>query len=194
MKKIIFVIIGLVGVLVLNAQTLTVPTSYITSTDAVRDSFINWTIRSELLSLDTDNGTSTYTITDSWNPTNSDLNAIENAGGNTSEWPLYLVVNDSSFFSETILGTLGGNDYNIEGKNSQPLKTWGTYFKDTHEMWYYSAPNPDQFQILAAKEDGTIMTLDKVRQIVSDYSQCTGYRTVVTIESLKPSMEDRNDW
>jgi len=193
MKKIL-IVLGILVCGLLNTQILSVPTSYITSTSAVRDSFINWTIRSQIISLDTEDGTSTFTITTSWNPSNANLNALENAGGNTSNWPIYLVVNDSTFFTEEISSFLTTNDINVLGRYTEPKKTWGEYFKKYHEMWYYSAPNPDQYNILAAKENGTFMTIDEVRQIVSGYTQCTGYRTVYNVNNLKSVMVERSVW
>lgn len=194
MKKLALVLLVFGCALMVKAQVLSVPTDYITSTPAIRDSFINWTIRSQLLALSTENGTSTFTITTSWNPENSDLNAMVSAGGDTEEWPLYLTVNDSTFFTEDILGSLGGNNNNILGRYTEPIKEWGNYFKNTHEIWFYTAPNPDQYVILGALESGTIMKLSEVRAIVTGYSQCVGYRTVYTVDALKPSMIEREDW
>jgi hypothetical protein len=177
---------------------LEVPTSYITSTAAVRDSFINWGIRSELISLGTStNGTmnSFFEITNNWNPSNTTLNPIEVAGGNTINWPLFLTVNDSTFFTENISIYMGGDTLAIYGRYAETLRTWGDYLPQTHEIYYYANPNPDQYVILAADNNGNILPLSVVRDIVADYSpKCAGYRTNYAVNALKASMVLRSLW
>jgi len=147
----------------------------------------------QLNEITSEDDVSYYEITPDWNPTNGQLNEIEGAGGNTENWPLYLTVNDSTFFTEEILGTLGGDSRAVLGRWTEPLKEWGNYLPEDHEIYFYEAPTPDQYIVLAAKENGDIMTLETVRDIVSGYSQCVGYRTALVVSGISTKVH-RDDW
>ena len=198
MKKNILISIGLLFSFLIWGQTLTVPTSLtqVNVTDLTAnmwEEFTNWTLSGQLIPVSSQGGNSTFTITDDWNPTNPQLNEIETVGGNTFEWPLYLAVNDSTFFTEEILGTLNGNSHAVYGRYTEPLRDWGTYFKETHLIYFYEATNPDQYIILGAKENGVFMDLSTIRDIVAGYAQCIGYRTQVAIDAISTKVH-RDDW
>lgn len=179
----------------LKAQTLTVPTDYITSTSAVRDTFINWTIRSEIISTSTLNGTSEYNITNSFDPENSDLNTMESAGGNTSGWALYWTTppNDSSFFTDTVSVLMGDNIEKIQGRNTIARKTWGEYFNDNHVIYWQ--PSQSRYLILAAKINGTFLSLSDVVTIKNQFSGLSAYKTSFNVGEINPaSLEVRSTW
>ena len=164
MKKSLIIFWILICGLTANSQILTVPTPYITSTSAVRDTFINWEIRGWIIptvSTDgTDNNT-TFSITAGFAPQNTELNDINTAGGVTSNWPLYLRSIDSTVFAETIPASVGDNLYDIQGRYTSELLTWGNFLEVDHEM-YWNAFNSN-YHILS-KMTIRLMFIEQILQ------------------------------
>jgi hypothetical protein len=171
MKKILIVLVVLICGLTANSQTaaITITESW-RNADPDNDSLlIRWVTDAELTGIP---GTKKYYISNTWDPGNTVLNSIRVYGGDTENWPLYWVVNDTTFFYESVDGITGYDTLSIKSVNHMPNKTWGEYFKQSHEMYYRSATNPDQYIILAANHDGDILTLNEmvtIKQLFSSY-------------------------
>ena len=206
MKKVI-ILLGLVifsiSLIGQTNPTLTIPTSLTQRADTnfwgseIPLWFQNWTAASYLISTGTSNGTSTYTITDSWDPTNAELNTLKTNGANTSNWPLYWTTptsGDSVVFVDTVTILMGNNVKEIKGKNTIENKTWGEYFKENHEIYWQTSPT--RYIILAAKEDGTLLTLQEVIDIKNDYfPDISAFMTVVTKNGINSSLlKNRSTW
>lgn len=199
MKKILIIFGILVCGLIYSQGTLTVPTEFIQSSDPVSDSITEWIKRAWVIpstSVNGSNNVSYFDIQPGFNPNNADLNTIRAEGGNTEDWPLYFRCVDSTIFDEQVQSSIGDNLYDIQGRYTTELLTWGNYLEVDHEM-YWNAYN-DQYFFLAAKADGTLMTLDEVITIRGAYSQVTGYLTVPTLKAINPNnlwqRTDYNVW
>lgn len=176
MKKITLLLIVVLAAFTLKAQVLTLPYDYANS-GAIRDSLTHWTSGGGLIPFDDNvNSTTSYRITSDWAPENTILNDIESNGGNTTEWPLYFRVIDSTFFDEEVHDLVGSNSKTLEGRYTSNNVKWANFIQVSHEVWYNSFNG--HFIVLAQKDDGTLMTLEEVLTIRNSYTQITGYYTV----------------
>lgn len=181
MKKGIILIAVLFSVL-LNAQQakITIPDSWTDASSANLDKLTEWVVKGELTGVP---GTKEYYISDSWNPGNADLNTIRSAGGDTEEWPLYWVVNDTMFFYQVVPTGLG-NTVSLKSAGNTPNKTWGEWLSQSHVVYYRSATNPDQYWILAADSNGNLLGLNELITIKIQYSTyIPSYVTQRTVEA-----------
>ena len=182
MKKIL-IIFGILmsGLIYSQTATITITESW-RNADPDNDSLlIRWVTDAELTGIP---GTKKYYISSTWDPGNAVLNSIRSYGGDTEEWPLYWVVNDTAFFYAEVQGMVGGDTLSIKSFQYMPNKTWGEYFRQSHEMYYRSAPNPDQYIILAADHEGNILTLNEmvtVKLLFSSY--IPSYWTLPTLNA-----------
>jgi hypothetical protein len=201
MKKTVFILVIFLAVFVVKSQTLTVPTSLVLedTTDFIhgnmRHEFANWMLSGGLIATGTENGSTIFKITDQWEPENSQINEMYAAGANTSNWPLYLVINDSVFFDDTVhTEIMGANSYTIDGRYTEVKRTWADYFNSNHVMYYQ--PGNGQYYVLAAKVDGSLLTLRDVIMIRNGYANCTGYNTVPNMNTKigLGAVIHRDDW
>lgn len=182
MKKIL-IIFGVLMSIIINAQTatITIPETW-RNADADNDSLlIRWVTDAELTGIP---GTKKYYISSTWDPGNAILNSIRSYGGDTEEWPLYWVVNDTAFFYSEVSNITGNDIISIKSVNYMPNKIWGEYFRQSHEMYYRSAPNPDQYIVLAADNEGNLLSLDEMITIKLAFSSyIPSYWTLVTLNA-----------
>lgn len=186
MKKFILILGILVCGLIANSQgTLSIPTDFIKSNDPVSDSITEWIKRAWIIPSNSINGSdnmSYFTIRSGFDPDNADLNTIRAEGGDTEDWPLYFRCIDSTIFSEQVQSSIGNNLYDIQGRYTSELLTWGNFLEVDHEIYYNSYNG--QYYFLAAKANGDLMTLDEVLIIRGAYSQITGFLTVPTLKGI----------
>lgn len=172
MKKLILGIVLVFSVVLINAQT-----AKITITSEYRDASLEndslmtrWVTDADLSPI---RGTKEYYISSTWNPSNAELNEIRSNGGNTSDWELYFIINDTNFFYQPVWGMPGGDTMSIKSINNMPNKSWGEYLNQSHEMYYRSATNPDQYIFKAVDVSGNnlldLNTVVKIKKHFSSY-------------------------
>lgn len=183
MKKIL-IIFSIMLSASISAQTLTIPTEEITG--PLSDTLKEWHNRA-WISVNSSNGTgSVYNINDGWNPQSSDIVSIIGAGGNTSNYPLYFRISDSLFFASEIPSTIGTDLYDIQGRYTAELLTWGNYLEVSHEVYWQS--NNGYFYVLALKDDGTRMTLSEANQIRIDNSYVVSVQAISFLKGLNQNI------
>jgi hypothetical protein len=193
MKKLI-----LLSVMVLVAFFIKAQDAKITITDAWTDAstdnfdqLTEWVVKGELTGIP---GTKEYYIADTWNPGNGDLNAIRTAGGDTENWALYWVVNDTNFFYQPVSDLMGENIVSVKSYKYTPNKTWGEYLRQSHLIYYRNATNPDQYWILAADIDGNLLSLDEVVTIRLEFSSyMPSYVTQPTVTANQDKVQRKSD-
>lgn len=199
MKKLLFFIAIAFIAVNMNAQTLEVPTSDAQRQDSsywggnIPFNITQWQLSSWISNNGTTNGTSKFTIQNSFNPSNTDLNEIETAGGNIINWSMYIRTSDSTFFSDTVPSYIGGNVKEVKGSNTIENKTWGEYYDQDHEMYKNTFNN--QYIILATDDDGNVLDLSTIIDIRNDYSSVAGYLTIKGLADINPAnLLERADW
>ena len=100
MKKFL-IVFGIISGLMVSSQTLTIPTGE--TYGDLGDSIQQWQKRSWISPLSSNGTSSVYQIYDGWNPVSADIVSIIQAGGNTSNYPLYFRISDSLFFPVPLL-------------------------------------------------------------------------------------------
>lgn len=188
MKKILVLAIAIFSFFLVNAQEakITIPDAWTDASSANLDKLTEWVVKGELTGVP---GTKEYYISDSWNPSNSDLNAIRTDGGDTENWPLYWVVNDTMFFYQTVPTGLG-NTVSLKSSVNTPNKTWGEWLSQSHVVYFRDATNPDQYWILAADSDGNFLGLNEMITIKVQYSSyIPSYVTPATLEANQDKVQ-----
>lgn len=183
MKKLTLFLTLFLIAFALNAQDqakITIPDAWSDASEDNNGILIKWVTRAELSPIA---GTKEYVISDMWNPSNADLNQIAVNGGDTENWPLYFIVNDTNFFYEPVDPIMGDNIRALKSGLHTPLKTWGEYLKQSHEVYYRSATSPDQYWILAADVNGNRLKLSELIDIRNNYTEIVGYVTSPTVDA-----------
>lgn len=186
-KTIIFLIAAIFGI-GLFAQTakITIPDAWSDASELNDSLLTRWVARAELSPIA---GTKEYYISSTWNPSNSYLNQILADGGDTENWPLYLVVNDTNFFYNEVDPIMDDNIRAIKSASYTPLKTWGEYLRQSHELYYRSATNPDQYWVLMSDVNGNILPLSDVVAIRNNYTEAVGYVTLPTLTTNQDKVQ-----
>ena len=168
MKKTVLILGLLIMVVSIQSQTakITIPDTWTDASQDNLDQLIEWVVKGELTGVP---GTKEYYISDTWAPGNADLNSIRSYGGDTENWPLYWVVNDTNLFYQSVPTSLG-NTVSLKSYKYTPNKTWGEWLKQSHIVYYREATTPDQYWILATDYDGNLLTLDEMITIRLAYS------------------------
>lgn len=199
MKKNILLSVALFISVIVGAQTLQVPTELTQRQDSsywggnIPYNISQWLLASWISSNGTTNGTSQFTIQDSFNPSNTELNEIESNGGNIIGWPMYLRTADSTFFTDTVPYYLTGNVDKVLGRDSLYRKSWGEYYNEGHEI-YHNSFN-DQYIILATDDLGNIFDLETIIQLRNDYANINGYLTIKGLSEINQSnLTVRSEW
>ena len=187
MKNLILILAALLSLNVV-AQKITIPDTWTDASAENLQKLTAWVVKGELSGVP---GTKEFYISSSWNPSNTDLNTIAAAGGNTDKWPLYLIVNDTNFFYQKVHPVMGDNIISIKSLNNNEFKTWGEYLRQSHEIYYRPNSTPPQFLILAADVNGKLLKLSEVITIRNAYSEVVGYMTIPTLNGI-PSKLIRN--
>lgn len=181
MKNLILIPVFLLCVLG-NAQqaTITITDAWTDASSANLEQLTEWVVKGELTGVP---GTKEYYISDTWNPGNGDLNTILAEGGDTENWPLYWVVNDTNFFYLPVSDVIGDNTVGLRSIVNTPNKLWGDYLRQSHEIYYRSVTTPDQYLILAVDIDGNYLKLSEVAAIRNEYTEAVGYVTLPTLNA-----------
>lgn len=198
MKKLLFIACALITVNI-NAQTLEVPTSVAQRQDSsywggnIPFNITQWQLSSWISNEGTTNGTSKFHIENSFNPSNTDLNEIETAGGNIVNWSMYIRTTDSTFFSDTVPYYVGGNTDEVKGANTIEPKTWGEYYDQDDEM--YKNTFNGNYIIHATDDDGNVLDLSTIIKIRNDYSSVGGYLTIKGLADInQANLLERSEW
>lgn len=192
MKKLSFISGLFLAVLTLNSQTakITIPDAWTDASQANLDQLTEWVVKGELTGVA---GTKEYYISDTWSPGNADLNSIRTNGGDTENWALYWVVNDTNLFYQTVPSSLG-NTVSLKSASYTPNKTWGEWLNQSHIVYYRSATSPDQYWILATDYDGNLLTLDEMVTIRLAYSSyMPSYVTQPTVDANGDKVQRKAD-
>ena len=199
MKQVKLIIVFVIVSISLCGQVLKVPTDLTQRKDSsywggnIPFLITQWRLASWIDNSGTLNGTSIFSIENSFAPSNTELNEIESNGGDIENWGMYLRTADSTFFSDTVPTWVGGNTKEVKGRKTIDQKTWGEYFDENHEM-YYNTFN-GQYIILAADDQGNFLKLSTIIDIRNSYASVNGYLTIVGLADINPSnLIKREDW
>lgn len=183
MKKILIILVILWSTLI-SAQTLTIP---VTQTyGPLGDTLEQWDRRAWIDANSSDETNSVYDVKDGWNPQSNDIINIISAGGNTSNVAFYFRITDSLFFASAIPSNLGTNLYDIQGRYTTELLTWGNFLEVDHEIYWQS--NTNNYYVLALKADGTRMTLGEANQIRIDNAYVASVHTVNYLKGINQTL------
>ena len=183
MKKFL-IVFGIISGLVVSSQTLIIPTGE--TYGDLGDSIQQWQKRSWISPLSSDGTNSVYQIYNGWNPAYANIVSIIQAGGNTSNYPLYFRISDSLFFDSQIPDDIGTDLYDIQGRYTTELLTWGNYLEVSHEVYWQS--NNSYYYVLALKDDGTRMTLNEANQIRINNAYVVSVQTITFLKGLPQSI------
>lgn len=174
----------------LKAQTIVIPDTWTNASTGNLDKLTEWVVKGEITGIP---GTKKFYISDSWSPSNADLNAIKVAGGDTEDWPLFWIVNDTNFFYQPVSPLMGSDIVSLKSATFAPYKTWGDYLAQNHEIYYRSATTPDQYWVLASNRE-RILKLSEVIDIKSAYnSYMPGYVTLPTVLDNVDKVQRKQD-
>lgn len=180
MKKIIILVGCVFSVVLINAQSLTIPASLNNWGDAYTDNmaieFTNWIGDNALTPL-SDSETKFIIDISKWNPEPSELGEIRISGGDTENYP-WFVQCDSTFFSDTVISEVAKNNYDkIIGRSNLERMTWGEFYDAGDEVYYN--PNIDRYFVKMVKIVNNIdvlMTLQEVWVVRANADGVTGLR------------------
>ena len=190
MKKILSILVLVFSVVLINAQTatITIPDAWTDASSANLDQLTEWVVKGELTGRP---GSKKYYISDTWNPSNTDLNAINTAGGNIENYQFYFNVTDTNFFYSPVSSLMDKNTIGIKSFTNAPLKVWGEYLNQSHVIYYVAAQT--KFWIAATDSEGNFLDLNTVVSIKNTESYISAYVTQAAVNANSTKVQRKSD-
>lgn len=137
-----------------------------------------------------------FSITNFFNPSNTDLNLLVAKGGDITNWTFYFRTS-VDFLTDTISRLYGGNTQKISAYNNIEQKTVGEYFDESSEIYYNTYTS--QYIISALTDSGIPLSLSKIIQLRNAYNDPTtkiyGYLTMQGLATINPAnLIHRSEW